>query len=152
MKEVYIILLCICLGMFYIDLYINIIRPFLIKKTTKELEKNPKWLMSKLISQYYGLNDIDIILVENQKFNIMPRLEFNKREHRFKFLIPNDMATTEDVDIIAKLLLISKLSVKIGPQIGILYSNKPTYWLSILNYMLDGGNINPSNINWEQKE
>ena len=70
MREVYIIILCIWLGMLCIDLYIKIIRPFLIKKTTKELEKNPKWLMSELRSQYYGLDDIDVILTENKRFLI----------------------------------------------------------------------------------
>ena len=152
MREVYIILLCICLGMFCIDLYTKIIRPFLIKKTTKELEKNPKWLISELRSQYYGLDDIDIILTENNKFLISPRIKLAKDKKHLKLLIPANMVTTNNIDDVAKLLLISKISIKISPRVGMLYANKPTYWLSILNYMLDGGSINQSAVSWKEKE
>ena len=152
MREVYIIILCIWLGMLCIDLYIKIIRPFLIKKTTKELEKNPKWLMSELRSQYYGLDDIDVILTENKRFLILPRIRLTKDKKRLELLIPADMITTKDIDNVAKLLLISKISIKVSPQVGILYANKPTYWLSILDYMLDGGEVNQSAVSWKEKE
>ena len=152
MREVYIIILCIWLGMLCIDLYIKIIRPFLIKKTTKELEKNPKWLMSELRSQYYGLDDIDVILTENKRFLILPRIRLTKDKKRLELLIPADMITTKDIDNVAKLLLISKISIKVSPQVGMLYANKPTYWLSILDYMLDGGEVNQSAVSWKEKE
>ena len=62
------------------------------------------------------------------------------------------MITTKDIDNVAKLLLIGKISVKVSPQVGMLYINKPTYWLSILNYMLDGGEVNQSAVSWKEKE
>ena len=43
----------------------KVIFPWLIEKRTIELEKNPKWLMTKLQDRYYGFRDLDIILVDS---------------------------------------------------------------------------------------
>ena len=152
MREFVIILFVIWLILMCIRFYLYFIKPTLIKKTTKEIERNPKWLISELRSQYYGLDDIDIILTENNKFLISPRIKLAKDKKHLKLLIPANMVTTNNIDDVAKLLLISKISIKISPRVGMLYANKPTYWLSILNYMLDGGSINQSAVSWKEKE
>ena len=153
MSKVWIILFCVWSMIMIAKLYIELIRPVLIKKTTtKELERNPKWLKSELTSQYYGLDDIDIVIVENQKFKTPMEVRVVKSSKKLEVLLPSYVVNTRDIELIAKLLLITKISTKISPQVGMLYVNKPSWWLSILNYMLDGGNINQSAVKWEEKD
>lgn len=158
-EEVYIILLFMWLGFMSVKAYFDFIRPILIKKNMKEVEKNPKWLTPVIRSQYYGLDDVDVILVEN-KYGVKPQFrakvvnvnkEKRTKEVRLELLLPTTI-TTNEIDEIAKIALIGKLCIKIRPELAILYANKPAYWLSILNYMLDGGNINQSAVSWKEKE
>ena len=114
------------------DIFNKIIFPKLVYHGMKEIDRNPKWITSKL--QYYGFSDIDIVLCES-KWGMLPRFRAGK-ENRLELWIDND-TSTKDVDDIGHLALCVKLKAKYG----LWFPDKPTYWLSILLYMLDGGNI-----------
>lgn len=114
------------------DIFNKVIFPKLVYHGMKEIDRNPKWITSKL--QYYGFNDIDIVLCES-KWGMLPRFRVGK-ENRLELWIDND-TSTRDVDDIGHLALCVKLKAKYG----LWFPDKPTYWLSILLYMLDGGNI-----------
>ena len=114
------------------DIFNKVIFPKLVYHGMKEIDRNPKWITSKL--QYYGFNDIDIVLCES-KWGMLPRFRAGK-ENRLELWIDND-TSTRDVDDIGHLALCVKLKAKYG----LWFPDKPTYWLSILLYMLDGGNI-----------
>ena len=122
----------------------RVIFPILIKKTTTEIEKNPKWITPKIREKYYGLSDVDIITAESS-FMILPRFRLGKN-NRIELLIPNN-TSVDDIDEIAALALRGKISICYGLQTP----NKPAYWLSIFCYMLDGGNIKQEDISWEKK-
>ena len=133
---------------FYASVYTithNII-PFMVKKGMKEIEKNPKWITSNIHDQYYGFHDIDIILTES-KYNSLPYVRVTKSPRRMELLISND-TSIKDVDIIAK----QALSAKIKLKYGLYYPDKPAYWLAILCYMLDGGDIKQEATKWEKVE
>ena len=115
-------------------LFMQLIFPKIAEKRVKEIEKNPKWLTPKLKKEYYGFDDIDIILAESS-YPILPFFRVSK-ENRFELLIPND-TTTREIDTVAKFALAGKIKVKYN----LLYLDKSVYWLSILCYMLDGGDI-----------
>lgn len=113
----------------------------LAEKTTKEIERNPKWITPKLKEKYYGFSDIDIITVESP-IGSLPRFRLKEKknkddEERLELLIPED-TSVNDIDEVAKLALQGKLFLYHNISI----SDKPAYWLSILCYMLDGGDIN----------
>lgn len=114
------------------DIFNKIIFPKLVYHGMKEIDRNPKWITSKL--QYYGFSDIDIVLCES-KWGMLPRFRAGK-ENRLELWIDNN-TSTRDVDDIGHLALCVKLKAKYG----LWFPDKPTYWLSILLYMLDGGNI-----------
>ena len=138
-------LIAFCIGLY--NLNKEFIIPWLIKKTTKEVEKNPKWLIQKLREQYYGFNDIDIILCESWLTNL-PRMDvINDKKKRYQLLITTDI-NTDDIEIIGRLALASKVFIKYG----LFFPEKQTYWLSILCYMLDGGSIKESDAHWVAKE
>lgn len=114
--------------------------PILIQKTTKEIEKNPKWITPKLKEKYYGFSDIDIITAESS-MGALPRFRLKEKknkddEERLELLIPED-TSVNDIDEVAKLALQGKLYI----YYNISAPDKPAYWLSILCYMLDGGDI-----------
>jgi len=110
--------------------------PILVERKTKILEKNPKWIAPKLKQDYYGFYDIDIIVVEDP-FDCVPRYRVSKEDDtRLELLISEDV-TTNDVDHIAQIALAGKIKIKYG----LWFPDKPTYWLSVLCFMLDGGNI-----------
>ena len=149
-----------CGFVFYmsVKLYMDVIRPYQIKKSIKVVKKNPEWLIPALRSHYYGLDDVDILLVES-KHKIAPQFQLNviKKdekagllEMRLELLLPSTV-TIAEIDEIAKIALIGKICTKVNPQVGMTYANKPTYWLSILCYMLDGGSINQSAVSWNDK-
>ena len=115
----------------------NIIFPKIIFKSMKEIERNPKWITSKL--QYYGFDDIDIVLCES-KWGMLPRFRAGK-DNRLELWIDND-TSTRDVDDVGHLALCGKVKAKYG----LWFPDKPTYWLSILLYTLDGGNIEMKDI------
>lgn len=119
-----------------------IILPKLVVKSMKEIEKNPKWIMSK--ANYYGFQDIDIILAES-KLGGLPCSRLTK-DNRFQLLIPND-TLTKDAEEVVRLALVGKIYMKHN----LFFPDKPTHWLSILCYMLDGGDINEVATSWEKK-
>lgn len=125
-----------------LQLFKFLLLPKLIEKTTKEIEKNPKWIASKI--NYYGFHDIDIILATGPDF-ALPRLRISK-ENRYELLVSNDISTKE-VDDIIRLALLGKIQVKYG----LFFPDKPLHWLSILCYMLDGGDIKEEATSWEAK-
>ncbi len=127
-----ILILGIC-GMW--KMFDKIIFPWIVNKRTEDIEKNPKWITSKLQNTYYGFNDMDIVTV-NSPFGMLPRFRINKKQNKLQLLIAED-TSTNDIDNIAQLALAGKLKIKYG----LWYPDKPTYWLAILNFMLDGGDI-----------
>lgn len=118
--------------------------PWIANKCTKEIEKNPKWIMPELKNKYYGFHDLDIILV-NSPLGMIPRFKLEKKTNRLQLLIPED-TTTRDLEEIAHLALMGKLKIKYNAW----YPDKPTQWLSILNYLLDGGDIRIEAVKWEE--
>lgn len=114
------------------ELFNKVIFPKMVYRGMKEIDRNPKWITSKL--QYYGFDDIDIVLCES-KWGMLPRFRTGK-DNRLELWIDND-TSTRDVDDVGHLALCVKVKVKYG----LWFPDKPTYWLSILLYMLDGGNI-----------
>jgi hypothetical protein len=117
--------------------------PKLVALDTKEIEKNPKWITNKS-KDYYGFTDIDFILVESKIFDALPRLRITK-DHRFQLLLSTD-TLTKDVDDIIKVALSGKIYVKYG----VFFPDKSIHWLSILCYMLDGGDIKQEATSWEE--
>ena len=115
------------------DIFNKIIFPKIVHRGMKEIDRNPKWITSKL--QYYGFNDIDIVLCES-KWGMLPRFRAGKN-NRLELWIDNDIST-KDVDSIGHLAL----CIKVKAKYGLWFPDKPTYWLSILLYMLDGGDVN----------
>lgn len=130
--------LALCALGFYIGGCIGkyVVLPFLIRKTTKEIDKNPKWITSALHSKYYGFSDIDFITAEST-IGALPRFRVAKGDNtRLELLIPND-TLTKDVEKIGQIALVGKIKVKYG----LFFPDKPLYWLSILCFMLDGGEV-----------
>ncbi|MDE6946265.1 MAG: hypothetical protein K2P14_03660 [Anaeroplasmataceae bacterium] len=134
MQDMLAILLIIFIFYGFYQLFNLFIFPKIIEKDTKEFEKNPKWIVSKL-DEYYGFDDIDFILADSS-FGALPRFRISSKNNRFELLIPNNILAN-NVDDIIQLALIGKIKIKYG----LFFPNKPIYWLSILCYMLDGGNI-----------
>ena len=67
--------------------YKFILFPKIVEKTTKELEKNPKWITKELHSKYYGFSDVDIILAESS-IDALHRFRVAKNDKsRLEFLI-----------------------------------------------------------------
>lgn len=123
----------------------KILFPIIVNKRTKKVEVNPKWLTPKFQKEYYGFQDIDIILVEDP-FNCVPRFRKTK-ENRYELLISND-TSIKDADDVAAMALLGKIKLKYG----LFFPEKPLYWQSILCYMLDGGEIKQEDTKWENKE
>lgn len=110
--------------------------PKIIEKTTKETEVNPKWITTELRQKYYGFDDIDFILAENP-LGALPRFRASKDKTRLEVLIPNDILT-KDIEDFGRVALIGKIQAKYG----LFFPDKPIHWLSILCYMLEGGDVN----------
>lgn len=106
--------------------------PKIIMNMSKEIERNPKWIISRL--PYYGFDDIDIILYEN-KWNTSPYARTTK-ENKIEIWISND-TTTKEVEAVGRLALAVKLKIRYN----LWFPEKPLHWLSVLCYLLDGGNI-----------
>ena len=141
-------IIVIIIGYILIKIWKYIIFPFIVKKTTHEVEKNPKWITPKLRQNYYGFSNIDIITARST-IGALPRFRLNSKEEgkeRLELLISED-TPVNDIDKVATLALQGKLHV----YYNLYFPDKPAYWLSVLLYMLDGGNINPESIVWENK-
>lgn len=135
-NDLKIILLIACSSYLIWDIFNKIIFPKMVRHGMKEVERNPKWIMSKL--QYYGFDDIDIILCKS-KWGMLPSFRASKN-NRLELWIDDD-TSTKDVDDIGRLAL----SLKVKVKYGLWFPDKPIHWLSILLYMLDGGNVEMKN-------
>ena len=141
-------IIVIIIGYILIKIWKYIIFPFVVKKTTHEIEKNPKWITPKLRQNYYGFSNIDIITARST-IGALPRFRLNSKERdkeRLELLISED-TPVNDIDKVATLALQGKLHV----YYNLYFPDKPAYWLSILLYMLDGGDIKPESIVMENK-
>ena len=141
-------IIVIIIGYVLMKIWKYIIFPFVVKKTTHEVEKNPKWITPKLRQNYYGFSNIDIITARST-IGALPRFRLNSKEkdkERLELLISED-TPVNDIDKVATLALQGKLYV----YYNLHFPDKPAYWLSILLYMLDGGDIKPESIVWESK-
>ena len=141
-------IMVIVIGYILIKIWKYIIFPFVVKKTTHEIEKNPKWITPKLRQNYYGFSNIDIITARST-IGALPRFRLNSKERdkeRLELLISED-TPVNDIDKVATLALQGKLHV----YYNLYFPDKPAYWLSILLYMLDGGDIKPESIVLENK-
>ena len=136
------ILILLVLYIAYI-IYKYLLRPWILEKTTKDIEVNPKWMTPKLREKYYGFSDIDIILAETT-FGGLPRIRLSK-DNRIQLLLPEDVSP-RDIDEIAQIVLAAKVRIKYG----LWFPDKPAFWLSILCYMLDGGDIKQEATSWEK--
>lgn len=126
------------------EFFNKIIFPWIVDKRTIDLDTNPKWIVPELQNKYYGFKDMDIIIV-NSPLGLVPRFRLAKgSKNRLQLLIP-DSISTNDIDNIAQIALAGKLRI----IHGLWFPNKPAYWLSILNYMLDGGDIKIEATKWE---
>ena len=123
-------------------LFRYVISPAIIESGIEDIEKNPKWITSRLHDKYYGFNDIDFVIVKS-KFGRLPRFRVGKKGKALEMLISED-TPTKDVEIIGMLALASKIKI----QHGIFLPGRPIYWLSVLCYMLDGGDINEEVVSW----
>ena len=130
------IILAILILIVFYHIFNRYIFPKIIEKTTKETEVNPKWITTELRQKYYGFDDIDFILAENP-LGALPRFRASKDKTRLEVLIPNDILT-KDIEDFGRVALIGKIQAKYG----LFFPDKPIHWLSILCYMLDGGDVN----------
>lgn len=146
METLYAMLLSLII--FYVSFHIfkRYIFPKSVEADTKEVERNPKWIMKDVKNKYYGFQDIDIVTAETKMFYSLPRLRVVDNK-RFELLIPTD-TSTKDVNDILRLALMGKIEVKYGLQ----FRDKPLHWLSILCYMLDGGDIREAATTFEEKK
>lgn len=127
-----------------IKLFNNFVVSFVVKRKTTVIEKNPKWITSRIQEKYYGFNDIDFILAECP-LGGLPKFNMSKDKERIELWIPNDIPI-RDLESLAKIALLGKIKIRYG----IYFPEKPIYWLSILCYMLDGGDIKQESVTWEE--
>lgn len=149
MEDLLILLFSIFIGYAFIKTWKYFILPFIIEKNTQEVERNPNWITPKLRQKYYGFSNIDIITVRSSIGNI-PRFRLkydkNNKNNRLELLISED-TSVNDIDKVATLALSAKLHI----FYGLSFTDKPAHWLSILLYMLDGGDIKEEATSWESK-
>ena len=124
-------------------LFDRLIFPWLVDVHTKDIEINPNWITSKT-KEFYGFSDIDFVVVDSP-LGMTPRFRLSKNKKRLQMLIDDDIKT----DDIGKVMLMA-LAGKLKITYGLWFPDKPLYWLSILCYMLEGGNINVGDMSWEE--
>ena len=142
-------IIVIIIGYVLMKIWKYIIFPFVVKKTTCEVEKNPKWITPKLRQNYYGFSNIDIITARST-IGALPRFRLNSKEkgkERLELLIPEDTPVS-DIDKVATLALQGKIHL----YYNLFFPDKSAYWLSILLYMLEGNDIKIEPIKWENKK
>ena len=135
MKEVIALLFVIFIVYIATRVFKWFVLPVILDMDTKEVERNPKWIVDKVNGVYYGFHDIDFILAENNIFSSLPRFKITKA-NRYELWLPSDISI-RDVDEIVRLALVGKIQARYG----LIFRDKPLHWLSILCYMLDGGDI-----------
>ena len=114
-------------------LFFKHIFPKILEYNMTEVERNPKWFISRL--PYYGFHDIDFVLAQS-KYGTLPRFRLGKN-NKLEFWIPYDTSVSE-IESIGRLALIGKIKCRYG----LLYADKSLVWLSTLCYMLDGKDAN----------
>lgn len=132
-KQILIMFLTIIMVYFAYRIFDRAIFPKIVWHDTKEIDRNPSWITSKLLGQYYGFNQIDIVLAEC-KWGMLPRVR--QGEEKLELWVDAD-TSTKDVEEIGLLALSALLKV----NYNLWFPDKPLYWLSILLFMLDGGDI-----------
>lgn len=120
------------------DIFYHRIFPIIIRKGMKELERNPKWITSRL--NYYGFSDVDIVICES-KWGMLPRFRIGKND-KLELWIDSNTLTT-DIEEIGKIALLAKLKVRHN----LWYPEKSILWLSTLLFLLEGGNVRIEEIN-----
>lgn len=143
MKEVIALLFIIFIVYIAARVFKWFVLPVILDMNTKEIERNPKWIVNKVKGVYYGFHDIDFVLAENRLFSSLPRFKITK-ENRYELWLPSDISI-RNVDEIVRLALVGKIKIKYGLN----FDNKPLHWLSILCYMLDGGDIQEDKATFE---
>ena len=143
MKEVIALLFVIFIVYIATRVFKLFVRPVILDMDTKEIERNPKWIVNKVKGVYYGFHDIDFILAESNIFSSLPRFKISKTD-RYELWLPSDISI-KDVDEIVRLALVGKIQVKYG----LIFRDKSLNWLSILCYMLDGGDIREDKVAFE---
>lgn len=143
MKEVIALLFVIFIVYIATRVFKWFVLPVILDMDTKEIERNPKWIVDKVKGIYYGFHDIDFILAENNMFSSLPRFKITKA-NRYELWLPSDISI-RDVDEIVRLALVGKIKIKYGLD----FDNKSLHWLSILCYMLDGGDIREDKVAFE---
>lgn len=108
--------------------------PSLLRDSLKEVERNPRWFKAR--KEYYGFEDMDVVLYEHS-FACSPYFKTNKDRTKLEFWIHND-TKVDDAEEMARIALAGKIQAKYG----LWFPDKPIYWLSILLYLLDGGDVN----------
>lgn len=148
MEDMLILLFSILVGYALMRTWKYIIFPFIVEKTTQEIEKNPNWITPKLRQTYYGFSNIDIITARSS-IGALPRFRIHSEKDkgdRLELLIPED-TSVNDIDKIATLALQGKVHI----FYSLFFPDKSAHWLSILLYMLDGGDIKQEAVSWENK-
>lgn len=143
MKEVIALLFLIFIVYIATRVFKLFVRPVILDMDTKEIERNPKWIVDKVKGVYYGFHDIDFILAESNIFSSLPRFKISKTD-RYELWLPSDISI-KDVDEIVRLALVGKIQAKYG----LIFRDKSLNWLSILCYMLDGGDIREDKVAFE---
>lgn len=128
------------------NLFNKYLFPLLVDKRTKDIEINPKWIVPKLKEKYYGFHDMDIIIVDSP-LGELPRFRLSKNKKKLQLLLPEDIST-DDFEMVAQIALVGKLKLFYGEW----HPDKPAYWLSILLYLLDGGDIRIDSTKWENRQ
>ena len=136
MTEIAILFVSACIAYIIWDITSKIIMPKIVYKSMKETERNPKWITSEL--QYYGFDDIDIVLYESNWIT-RPCFRLGK-DNKLELWISDDTSPRDATDV-GRLALCGKVKA----MYGLWFPDKPIYWLSVLLYMLDGGDITVKN-------
>ena len=96
MKEVIALLFVIFIVYIATRVFKLFVRPVILDMDTKEIERNPKWIVDKVKGVYYGFHDIDFILAESNIFSSLPRFKISKTD-RYELWLPSDISI-KDVD------------------------------------------------------
>lgn len=137
------ILLSVIIVFICYKIFDKIIFPNMVYKGMIETDRNPKWVISQL--QYYGFDDIDIVLCKS-KWGMLPRFRAGKNGKLEMWI--DDETSIQDIEEIGRLALIGKIKI----QYNLWFPNKPLHWLSILLYMLNGGDIQIANTDDENNK
>ena len=90
----------------------------------------------------YESNNVDYDVKEVIKESVKVENEF------VNDIVNGVLEYRNDIDKIAALALRGKINI----FYGLMTPDKPAYWLAILLYMLDGGDIKQEAISWEDKK